>query len=117
MHPDPADASADAPSGIDDQALLHRGFLDARAHLLEVAALMDRLDRAAGSAAPDPRRTALPHLLRLVADTPTDRTATLLDALSDPGEGPRPDLPEHPVTGLHPDAQISPESPDPMPSA
>jgi hypothetical protein len=72
-------------------AVLDAGFLDARARLLEVAALLDRVDRAgdpdAGRA--DHRYRALREALRLLTTVDGDRARALLVSLSDPTAEPR----------------------------
>ena len=45
------------------KAVLDREFLEIRARLLQVAAALDRLDRAEGSVADDPRRKNLDKAL------------------------------------------------------
>ena len=49
--------------------ILEREFLEIRAKLLEVAAALDRLDRAQGSVESDPRMQLLSTALKLNADT------------------------------------------------
>jgi len=49
--------------------ILDREFLEIRAKLLEVAAALDRLERAEGSVASDPRMHLLNTALKLNADT------------------------------------------------
>jgi hypothetical protein len=44
------------PHPLTAAEVLNREFLEVRARLLQVAAALDRLDRAAGSVADDPRR-------------------------------------------------------------
>jgi hypothetical protein len=58
-------------------------FLEHRARLLDIAAFLDRLDRAAATAAPDFRELALLEALRIVADGGPHRTARVLNLLSD----------------------------------
>lgn len=71
---------------------LDRSFLEARARLVEVAALLDRLDRApdAAGAAADFRRQALLDALRLLGRDEPARAAALLAAFSDPTSAPIP---------------------------
>ena len=66
---------------------LDRGFPAARAQALELAALLDRLDRLGGAEA-DPRLRALLAALPLLTDGRGDRTARMLDLWSDPTEEP-----------------------------
>jgi len=53
--------------------VLNREFLEMRAKVLELAASMDRLDRAVGSVADDPRIKKLREALALVTDERGDR--------------------------------------------
>lgn len=55
-------------------------FLAARACLMEVAAFLDRADRADG--APDARVEALKGALKVAAETTSSRAATVLNTLS-----------------------------------
>lgn len=61
-------------------------FLEHRARLLDIAAFLDRLDRAAGGGVPDFREQALLQALRLVADGGPQRTARVLNLFSDMSE-------------------------------
>jgi len=51
------------------QTVLDEEFLPLRAKILEIAAGLDRLDRAAGEAGSDPRRARLEHALRIVLES------------------------------------------------
>jgi hypothetical protein len=53
--------------------ILDREFLELRAKLLELGASLDRLDRAEGSVANDPRRERLLRGLQLLLDDQGDR--------------------------------------------
>jgi hypothetical protein len=53
--------------------ILNREFLEMRCKILELAAAFDRLDRAEGTAADDPRLTRLREGLSLVLEEPRDR--------------------------------------------
>ena len=52
--------------------ILDREFLEIRAKLLEVAAALDRIDRAEGSIESDPRMQLFATALKLNADTTHD---------------------------------------------
>lgn len=56
-----------AASAMTAAEILDREFLETRAKLLEVAAAFDRLDRAEGSVATDPRRKKLHDALAILA--------------------------------------------------
>lgn len=63
-------------------AVLEESFLEVRAKLLEVAASLDRIDRAATEVAPldedaKRRRELLEEAMRRLLDTTPDRAATL----------------------------------------
>ena len=64
--------------------VLERFFLESRAKLLDLAATFDRLDRAEGSVADDPRRGKLDAALRLLLDGQPDRAERLQTLLSRP---------------------------------
>jgi hypothetical protein len=55
------------------QQILDREFLELRAKLLELAASFDRLERAQGSTADDPRRQKLEMGLRVLLSSEGDR--------------------------------------------
>jgi len=57
--------------------LLEREFLETRCKLLEVAAALDRLDRAEGSVADDARREKLQRALAILAKTDSNRAEQL----------------------------------------
>lgn len=61
--------------------LLDLYYLDMRCHLLELAAALDRLDRAGGAAA-DPRLVRLRAAARIALDEAPERARRLLEALS-----------------------------------
>jgi hypothetical protein len=70
--------------------VLDRYYLDCRCMLLELAATLDRYDRApaapGGTRAGDERLTLLQKVVRIVADPSTqpDRARRILQLLSDP---------------------------------
>jgi hypothetical protein len=53
--------------------VLNREFLEIRCKILELAAALDRLDRADGSVEEDPRVARLREALSVVLDQPSDR--------------------------------------------
>lgn len=66
---------------------IQREWLNARCHILELAAILDRIDRAGGPAiAADPTYRQIQAMLQIVTApaTPADRTTALLNALSTP---------------------------------
>ncbi len=68
-------ASALLPSGKSARELLDMYFLDARMHLLETAAMLDRLERARGfeDIKGDPRLRKLLEAAKLLADGQPER--------------------------------------------
>jgi hypothetical protein len=68
------------------QQLLDLYFLDARSKLVEIAAFLDRLDRAAGDA--DFRLDAFRDAMRELNRSNADRAQQVLLALSDPTDAP-----------------------------
>jgi hypothetical protein len=57
--------------------LLEREFLETRCKLLEVAAALDRIDRADGSVSDDPRRQRVQRALGILANTQENRAEQL----------------------------------------
>ncbi len=70
------------------QQLLDLYFLDARARLIDLAAFLDRLDRAEGEA--DFRLKAFRDALEQLRRTNANRTEQVLLTLSDPTDTPIP---------------------------
>lgn len=58
-------------------------FLDHRAKLIDIAAFLDRVDRASGSGPEDFRITAFRRALALLDDGQTDRARRVLESMSD----------------------------------
>ncbi|WP_153557112.1 hypothetical protein [Roseimaritima sediminicola] len=64
-------------SPADASTLLDRHFLEVRARLLEVAATLDRLDRAQGDVSGDPRKDQLDRAIAMLADPEAGRAERL----------------------------------------
>ncbi len=64
-------------SPLDAAEILNREFLEVRARLLQVAAVLDRLDRAHGDLSADPRRQNIDRALDLLAEHRADRAEQL----------------------------------------
>ena len=62
-----------APLPLDAPEVLSREFLEIRARLLQVAASLDRLDRASGSPGNDPRLAGIAKALEILAAAGPDR--------------------------------------------
>lgn len=58
---------------VDAPELLDREFLEVRAKLLQIAATFDRMDRADGSVADDPRMKKLHEALEILLNDAPDR--------------------------------------------
>jgi hypothetical protein len=61
------------PTSLSAPEVLNREFLEIRCKILELAASFDRLDRADGSVAEDPRLGLLREALSIVLDSASDR--------------------------------------------
>ena len=61
------------PTPIDAQTVLQREQLPLRAKILEIAASLDRLDRAGGSLADDPRMTQIRQAITALGATAPGR--------------------------------------------
>jgi hypothetical protein len=85
------------------QQVLDLYFLEARCHLIEVAAFLDRVERAEGEA--DFRLAAFRDALRVLAADGPDRAARVLLAFSDPTDTPVPRAPGQGAVGAWKGAQ------------
>jgi len=75
---------ADTPP-LDRKTLIDLGFIDARAKVLDIAAFLDRLDRAPGADAPtDFRVEAIRAALLIALDAGPTRAERILKSWSDP---------------------------------
>lgn len=61
------------PIPLDAPEVLNREFLEVRARLLQIAASLDRLDRAEGSVDDDPRRAKIVAALAILCGDEADR--------------------------------------------
>jgi hypothetical protein len=61
------------PIPLDAPEVLNREFLEVRARLLQIAASLDRLDRANGSAEGDARLAGIQQALTILAGSQADR--------------------------------------------
>ena len=70
---------------LDRKTLIDLGFIDARAKVLDIAAFLDRLDRAPGADAPtDFRVEAIRAALLIALDAGPTRAERILKSWSDP---------------------------------
>jgi hypothetical protein len=61
------------PNPLDARQTLDREFLELRAKLLQIGAMLDRLDRADGSVANDPRLAGIRQALEVLQGDAEDR--------------------------------------------
>lgn len=82
------DGGGRCPAGA--KALIDLYFLEHRAKLIDLAAFLDRLDRAADGADPDTdfRIAALRGAIAVLSDGRPERARRVLEALSDPSDSP-----------------------------
>ncbi|MGA1223599.1 MAG: hypothetical protein ACO31E_03415 [Phycisphaerales bacterium] len=71
------------PPPLPKRAVVDRYFLEHRAKVIDVAAFLDRIDRAAGDGGDDFRRTALEACCRILVDGQPERARRILELLSD----------------------------------
>jgi hypothetical protein len=81
-----------APPPLDRNAVVDRYFLEHRAKLIDLAAYLDRYDRARPGArsGDDPRHAALLAAMAILLDGRPDRARRVLEHLSDPTTEPIP---------------------------
>lgn len=87
------------------QQVLDLYFMENRAKLIDIAAFLDRLDRAEGEA--DFRRRAFLEALRCLSDGRPDRARQVLLALSDPTLDPIERAPGKGASGAWPGASAA----------
>ena len=90
--------------------LLDMDFLEHRAKLIDLAAFLDRLDRASDgpdAAAGDFRTVEFKKALAILSEAKPGRAARVLDALSDPTEQPIDRAPGKGALGAWPGAATS----------
>ena len=75
--------SGSSPPPIAKRAVIDRYFLEHRAKVIDIAAFLDRIDRAQGEGADDFRRTALEACCAILTDGKPDRARRVLELLSD----------------------------------
>lgn len=71
---------------LDAPEVLNREFLEIRARLLQVAASLDRLDRAEGDMSADPRILKIREALEILAGDEADRAERIQLVFSRPYE-------------------------------
>ncbi len=86
--------------GMTRQKVLDLYFMDARCKLIEIAAFLDRVDRAEGDA--DFRLGAFREAMRHLGDGDSGRAEAVLRSLSDPTEAPIAQAPGKGAVGAWP---------------
>lgn len=88
---------------LDRTAVVDRYFMEHRAKLIDIAAYLDRVDRAAprDDAGPDFRHEALRRALSILLDGKPDRARRVLESFSDPSIEPIPAAPMKGALGAH----------------
>ncbi len=88
---------------LDRKTLIDLGFIDARAKVLDIAAFLDRLDRAPGTDAPtDFRVEAIRAALLIALDAGPTRAERILKSWSDPTTEPVTRADGKAARGAHP---------------
>ena len=88
------------PLPLSRSEVVDRYFLEHRAKVLDIAAFLDRVDRAKGDAGEDDFRVrSLRASIAILLDGEGDRTKRVLDLLSDPSDTPIAKAPMKGATG------------------
>jgi len=87
------------PPPLSKRAVVDRYFLEHRAKVLDIAAFLDRFDRAQGDGADDYRVTALHACCAILTDGKPDRARRVLELLSDHSAEPIAKAPMKGATG------------------
>ena len=87
------------PPPLSKRAVADRYFLEHRAKAIDIAAFLDRVDRATGDGADDVRVRALEACCRVLVDGKPDRARRFLELLSDHTTEPIPHAPTKGATG------------------
>ena len=90
---------AGTPPPLSKRAVVDRYFLEHRAKVLDIAAFLDRVDRAQGEGADDYRRAALEACCAILVDGKPDRARRALELLSDHSTEPIAKAPMKGATG------------------
>lgn len=102
---------ASNPALLPASQLLDMDFLEHRAKLIDLAAFLDRLDRASdgpAAAASDFRTVEFKKAMRVLFEPDPGRAARVLDTLSDPTQRPIDQAPGKGALGAWPGNQTSP---------
>ena len=91
--------SAGTPPPLTKRAVVDRYFLEHRAKVLDIAAFLDRIDRAQGEGADDYRPAALEACCAILTDGKPERARRVLELLSDHSTEPIAKAPMKGATG------------------
>jgi len=91
---------------LDREQMIQLGLLEARSRVLDVAAFLDRVQRAAaggttGPALRDPRLQAILAAVHLLGDGQPERARRVLELWSDPTQEPVPHADGKAARGMH----------------
>lgn len=100
----PYDCGLMATPPIDRTAVVDRYFMEHRAKLIDLAAYLDRVERATprGSASHDFRHDALVQAIGILLDGKPERARRVLEHFSDPTSEPIAKAPMKGATGAYP---------------
>lgn len=87
------------PPPLAKRAVVDRYFLEHRAKVIDIAAFLDRIDRAQGDGADDYRRAALEACCAILTDGKPERARRVLELLSDHSRDPIAKAPMKGATG------------------
>ena len=90
---------SETPLPLDRGEVVNRYFLEHRAKLIDVAAFLDRVDRAQGDGSEDFRIRSLRAGIAILLDGESDRARRILEILSDPSDTPIDQAPMKGATG------------------
>ena len=90
---------SETPLPLDRNQVVDRYFLEHRAKVIDVAAFLDRVDRASGGEEEDFRVRGLRAAIGILLDGESDRARRVLEVLSDPSEAPIDRAPMKGATG------------------
>jgi len=95
------------PCPLPRDGVVDRYFMEHRAKLLDVAAFLDRLDRAEApvDADEDFRMEAMQRAIKLLVDEKGERAKRILELFSDPTTDPIPAAPMKGATGAYKQAE------------
>ncbi len=91
--------SSKPPLPLDRKAVVDRYFLEHRAKVIDIAAFLDRVDRAGDADSDDFRIRSIRSAIAVLLDGESNRAQRILDLLSDPSDQPIDKAPMKGATG------------------